>query len=112
MRDLTGEEFSAYGVSKQEAGVALTVVPEGSKAVKAGLKQGDLIQRVNDQSVSKLQQFTEALKRLKTEELKLKVVRNQQAMELVTPLDKKLTFEATKPAGSKKRGAKKPAGSK
>ena len=112
LRDLTGEEFSAYGVSKQEAGVALTVVPEGSKAAKAGLKQGDLIQRVNDQSVSKLQQFTEALKRLKTEELKLKVVRNQQAMELVTPLDKKLTFEATKPAGSKKRGAKKPAGSK
>ena len=51
LRDLVAEEFSAYGVSKEEAGVALAEVPNGSKAARAGLQTGDVIQGVNGLSL-------------------------------------------------------------
>lgn len=114
--DLTGAEFSAYGVSKQEGGIALKEVPKGSKAAEAGLQKGDLIQGLNGQSVSNSRQFSQTLRRLKSEELKLKVVRNQQVIELVLPLDKKLIIQTASPAGSKKQPApatyKQPPGTK
>ena len=103
LRDLVAEEFSAYGVSKEEAGVALAEVPNGSKAARAGLQTGDVIQGVNGQAVSKLGQFAEKLKSIQSGPLELKLVRNQQVTELSLPLDKKLSQENEPSAGSKKK---------
>lgn len=82
LQDLAGVDFSAYGVSKEEAGVALTKVPVGSAAAKAGLLDGDLIQAVNGRAVSNIAHLLKVLNNLEANSLKLKVVRNQALMEL------------------------------
>ena len=97
LKDLSEEQFSAYGVSKQDGGIALTTVPEGSTAAKAGLQKGDLIQGVNGQSVSHLEQLANVLKRIKTKtgQLKLKVIRNQQAIESSVPVNRSLKIKTS-----------------
>lgn len=100
--DLSGNDFSAYGVSKRAGGIALNEVPVGSAAAQAGLLEGDLIQGLNGQAVSNQRQFNQTLKRLTSETVKLTVVRNQQLMELEMPLDTNLSFKTVKPTGSKK----------
>ncbi|MDC0088319.1 PDZ domain-containing protein [Akkermansiaceae bacterium] len=102
LKDLSGNDFSAYGVSKQDAGVALISTPQGSPATKSGLLEGDLIQALNGQTVSKLRHFTQTLKRLSSEKLTLKIVRNQQIMELELKLDNNIRFEAESTAPTKK----------
>lgn len=52
VRDLEGDEFSAYGVSKADGGVVLADVAPNSLAAKAGLKKDDLIQAVGGESVA------------------------------------------------------------
>ena len=81
IKNLTGFEFSAYGVSKDEGGVALAVVPENSAAARAGLQEGDLIQGVNGKAVKNTKQFFKVLSNFKSETLKLKVVRDQKVIE-------------------------------
>ncbi|MDF7800404.1 right-handed parallel beta-helix repeat-containing protein [Pontiellaceae bacterium B1224] len=80
LKDLEGEEFSAFGVSKDEGGVVLEKVPQHSVASKAGLKSGDLIQGVNGKSVKNTDQLFQALE--EGGPVKLKVVRNQQLIEV------------------------------
>ncbi len=47
VRQLSGEEFSAFGVSKEQGGIHLIKVPADSFAAAAGFKKGDLIQSIN-----------------------------------------------------------------
>ncbi len=54
VRDLVGEEYSAFGVSKESGGVHLADVPAGSQAERAGFRTGDLIQGINGQPVRRL----------------------------------------------------------
>lgn len=51
IRSLEGEEFSAFGVAKEDGGIQLADVPENSAAAKAGLKIDDVIQSINKHSV-------------------------------------------------------------
>ena len=81
LTDLAGEEFSAYGVSKDEGGVAIQNVAKGSVAAKAGLRKGDLIQGVNGRETAFIRQLNRAVRQEKGA-LTLKVVRNQQVIEL------------------------------
>ncbi len=81
LHELVGEEFSAYGVSKNEGGVALTSVPEMSEAAEVGLRTGDLIQAINGQTVSGIGSLLKVLSSVGEEPLKLKVVRDQQAIQ-------------------------------
>ena len=81
--ELQGEEYSAYGVSKEVGGVALVNVPKSSAAAKAGLKTGDVIQGVNGKSISTSSQLFQRLSGIKSRTVKLKMVRSQQTMELV-----------------------------
>ena len=57
VKDLKGEEFSAFGVSKETGGVAVAEVRKTSAADKAGLQKGDLIQSVNGKSVANMEQL-------------------------------------------------------
>lgn len=94
LSDLSGSDFSAYGVSQKEGGVALKNVPADSVAAKGGLLTGDLIQGVNGKPVPNLSRFSAALKRVTSEEISLKLIRNQQIKELKVENDKSFSFDA------------------
>ncbi len=75
---LEGEEFSAFGVSKDDGGVQLVDVPAGSAAERAGLKKNDLLQRLNDRKITNTPGLFAALVALGEAPLQALVVRNQQ----------------------------------
>ena len=77
LSDLKGQDFSAYGVSKEDGGVALSEVPNG-----IDLKDGDLIQGVNGNEVKNIDQLFKSLNALDSEPIKLAVVRDQKTIEL------------------------------
>lgn len=83
LHELSGDEFSAYGVSKNEGGVAINSLQKDSWASNAGLLEGDLIQAVNGEPVSNIDRFLNVTSAVKLPVLKLRVIRNQQAVELV-----------------------------
>lgn len=83
LHELRGEEFSAYGVSKQEGGVALAEVPERSDAAQAGLMVGDFIQAVNKTRVKDIGDLLQAYLAAGDSPLKIEIVRNQQKQEIV-----------------------------
>lgn len=56
---LKDEEFSAFGVGREEGGVQLIAVPLQSRAAHAGLMEGDVVQVIGGRSVKS----TEALSR-------------------------------------------------
>lgn len=85
LTDLSGVEFSAYGVSKEEAGVSLSGVKSGSAAAKAGLKDGDLIQAVDGRKTPNVRQFGRVIRGAKGT-IKLKVVRDQTVIEVKVTL--------------------------
>ena len=86
LSNLTGVEFSAYGVSKDDGGVALVNAPKASAAAKAGLRTRDLIQAVNGKPVANVDQLFKTLSGIQSTSLTLKVVRDQQALELAVEL--------------------------
>ncbi|MGJ8650900.1 MAG: signaling protein [Opitutaceae bacterium] len=85
LTELSGVEFSAYGVSQADGGVALSGVGPRTQAAKVGLLNEDLIQAVNDRKTANVKQFNRTISRAKGT-IKLKVVRNQQAIELEVSL--------------------------
>jgi hypothetical protein len=83
LQPLEGEDFSAYGVGKEDGGVVLIEVPQDSEAARRGLMEGDLVQQVNGQAVRTADELVQACVRAGNKPLKLKIVRNQTAMEIV-----------------------------
>ena len=80
-RNLQGQEFSAYGVSAEEAGALVVKVAPNTPFAKAGLVTSDIIQAVNGKKTTN----TKALKKVlssKTGEVTLKIVRNQATKEI------------------------------
>ena len=61
LRKIEGQEFSAIGVAADAVGVLAAEVPGGSAAFDAGLRQGDLIQQVNDQAVRNAKELLDAV---------------------------------------------------
>ncbi len=51
VRALVGEEFSAFGVSRESGGVQILSFPFGSGAERLGLRPNDLVQRIDDRPV-------------------------------------------------------------
>ena len=82
---LAGEEFSAFGTTKEEGGIQLAEVPKGSVAEIAGLQANDLVLQLNGRPTKDEAAFFAALAAAGEEPLKLKVVRNQQAREITLP---------------------------
>ncbi|MGJ8654373.1 MAG: PDZ domain-containing protein [Opitutaceae bacterium] len=85
LTELSGVEFSAYGVSQADGGIALSKVGPRTEAAKLGLQNEDLIQEVGGRKTVNMKQFNRAIGRAKGT-VKLKVVRNQQAIELEVSL--------------------------
>lgn len=82
LNDLTGQQFSAYGIRQEDGGVALSGVAGDSAAAVAGLKEGDLIQTVNAQKIKTVADLLTLLGRFGDAPLKLKVIRNQAVIQL------------------------------
>jgi len=82
LKPLRGQEFSAYGVSQEVGGVALTTVPPACAAARAGLKNNDVIQVINGHKASNTRRFNSIVRSYKGKPLTLKVVRDQKSMEL------------------------------
>jgi S1-C subfamily serine protease len=82
LHGLQGEEFSAFGVSKEDSGVQLVKVPAGSDAARAGLRDNDLVQQLNGMKVSNTDQLFAAFKKAGETPIKLRVIRNQQTVEI------------------------------
>ena len=83
LENLGGEEFSAYGVSKEDGGVVLNQVPKDSIAAQQGLKEGDVVQQVNGKAVRTSDQLLKACSQAESKPIKLMIVRDQQAKEIV-----------------------------
>ena len=83
LQTLSGEEFSAYGVAKEDGGVVLTEVPEGGEAARRGLMEGDVVQQVNGKAIRTSADLLRTCRKVRDKPLKLKLVRQQQAMDLV-----------------------------
>jgi hypothetical protein len=82
LHGLTGGEFSAFGVSREDMGVQLVEVPAGSAAAAAGLQANDLIQGINGTKVPHTDALFSALIAAGEASLKLRIIRNQQPLEL------------------------------
>ena len=85
LHGIEGEEFSAFGVSKDDAGVQLVKVPADSAAAKAGLCENDLVQGVNGQKVSNTNQLFAVLTTAGSTPLKLRIIRNQKPVDFTLP---------------------------
>jgi hypothetical protein len=83
LQALSGEAFSAYGVGKEEGGVVLTQVAKNSEAAQQGLKEGDVVQQVNGKAVRTSDALLQACARAGKKPLTLKIVRDQQLMEIM-----------------------------
>ncbi|CAA6690022.1 FIG01093541: hypothetical protein [Lentimonas sp. CC19] len=85
---LSGDEFSAYGVSEEEGGVAIIELSNTWTASESSLREGDLIQGVNGQAVSNIDEFFKALSKVQSGVVQLKVIRNQQPIAVKLELSK------------------------
>ncbi len=85
LHGLEGEEFSAFGVSREDAGVQFVEVPANSAAALAGLKHGDLIQQLNGSPVRDVAGLSAAWLAAGQARIKLRAVRNQQVLTLELP---------------------------
>lgn len=75
---LQGVEFSAYGTTQEDGGVALIEVPAGSPAARAGFQAKDLIQGINGQSVKNIKDLLTVYAEVGTATLSVNAVRHQQ----------------------------------
>ncbi|WP_218017712.1 right-handed parallel beta-helix repeat-containing protein [Formosa haliotis] len=83
---LSGQDFSAYGVSKSDGGIALIKVPQDSEVAKMGFLEGDLILEVNGQKVAREGVFLDLMNASKSASATFKVVREQQEIDIKTVL--------------------------
>ena len=82
VRDLKGEEFSAFGVGKDEGGVHVVSVGVGSPAAEAGLQPGDLVQRINGRVVKTTADLVKRQRQATGKPLSVGIVRGQKPQKL------------------------------
>ena len=82
VKSLTGEDYSAFGVTKEDGGVALSEVRDSSDAAKAGLQEGDLIQGMNGTKIKTVGDLLNTYCRADDGVLRIKVIRDQKAIEV------------------------------
>jgi len=82
VKDLDGEEYSAFGVSRESGGVHLVAVPAGSPLAKAGLRDNDLLQGANGQPVRRFDDLLHAMSKAGGKPVRLAVIREQKPLEI------------------------------
>ncbi|HEY5599396.1 MAG TPA: Do family serine endopeptidase, partial [Candidatus Manganitrophaceae bacterium] len=83
VQDLTPEIAERFKL-KDEKGVVITKVDQGSAAEEEGLKEGDLIKEINKEKVNSAEEFKKAVEKTKkTEAVLLRVTRENRAFFIV-----------------------------
>ncbi len=83
VRDLEGEEFSAFGVSKDAGGAVVVTVLPGTAAAGVGLQAGDLVQSINGKPVKTTVDLVRRQQQASGGKcLPLGIVRGQKAQDL------------------------------
>ncbi|MCC6355128.1 MAG: right-handed parallel beta-helix repeat-containing protein [Verrucomicrobiae bacterium] len=77
VKDIQGEEYSAFGTVKEDGGIHLLDVPAGSAPATAGLRAGDLIQGVNGKPVRTSGELMAAMKAAGDKPATITFIRNQ-----------------------------------
>ncbi len=80
---LVGEEYSAFGVSKEEGGIALVDVPADSDAASFGFRTGDLVLSINDIKLGNTSDLLNMSSIIAGEPLNVLIVRNQEYVKLI-----------------------------
>jgi hypothetical protein len=78
VKELEGEEYSAFGTVKEDGGIHLLEVQAGSPPAKAGLRAGDLIQGVNGKPVRTCRDLTAVMQGTAGKPLTVNYVRNSE----------------------------------
>ncbi|MDT8390430.1 MAG: PDZ domain-containing protein [Lentisphaeria bacterium] len=73
---LTGEQFSAFGIKREDGGIHLVTVPPDSAAAKAGLMEHDLIQRVNGCPTRTVKDLRQTISNAAGDTLRIRLIRN------------------------------------
>lgn len=95
VKNLEGEEFSAFGVSRESGGVHLVDVPAGSIAARAGFRNGDLIQGVDGHPVREIADLVKRQNAAGGKPLTVGYVRQQQPRKLTMEAYVFATIEAS-----------------
>lgn len=82
LRDLRGEEYSAYGSSKEQGGVVLDQTPVGCDALRLGFRENDLIQAIDGRGVAGTRELLAELARLGDSPATATVLRDQQEVQV------------------------------
>ena len=101
--DLQGEAFSAYGVSKDDGGIALAELPADSEAKRAGFESDDLIQSVNGRAVKTVADLMAAIAENGDAPLKIGIVRLQKNQDLTISEAPYIQVDAVKNSGDFKK---------
>lgn len=75
VKALSGEEFSAFGVKRADGGIHVLKVPQDSHAESAGLRQRDLIQRVNGAPVRSVKDLLQSTGNSPGKKFRIRIVR-------------------------------------
>lgn len=79
IRDIGGQEYSAFGVAKDSGGVHLQAVPLGSAAARDGFMTDDLLQSLNGNAVKCIADLLMRQNRATGQPMKIGLVRGQKA---------------------------------
>ena len=83
LKNLSGEEYSAVGVARDARGALVVEAPAGSIAARAGLRDNDFIQAVNDRPIRDVADFLATMRDLAPGQgATLKIIRKQQEQTL------------------------------
>jgi hypothetical protein len=77
IRNLSGDEFSAFGVTRESGGVHFKSVPSDSEAAANGFQSNDLIQSLNDQPVKSVADLLRLQNAAAGRQLEIRLVRAQ-----------------------------------
>jgi len=77
---LKDEEFSAFGVRKEDGGIKVSTVPKSSPAASIGLEPSDLIQKVDDHQVKDVSDLLQAYLNVGNEISTISVIRDQSVL--------------------------------
>ena len=87
--EVTKDNFAKYGLAAVR-GVAIEKVVEGSPAEKAGLQNGDVVVRVNNEEITSVRKLSRVLGEISPDhQAKLTVVRNGAEREVTATLGKR-----------------------
>jgi len=89
--EITKDNFAKYGL-REVRGVAVEKVMEGSPAEKAGIQNGDVIVRFNDEEVTSVRKLSRLLSEVAADhQAKVTVLRNGSEREITATLGKRPT---------------------